>query len=107
MPPIALVERPDELGEELDVEERMVGVLDAEVDGLDVGCADALGVVDVRASNCCASTGYCVARGLAELREENVALRVVEFRKRIAFCCLLQQTRNCFAFWVHCSLGMC
>ena len=64
MPPIALVDRVDlEDEEELDVEDRMVGVLDAaggddEAAGLVVGFAEAPGVVDVQASNCCASTGY-------------------------------------------------
>jgi hypothetical protein len=68
MPPIALVERVDleddeEEEEELDVEDRMVGVLDAaggddEAAGLVVGFTEAPGVVDVQASNCCASTGY-------------------------------------------------
>ena len=106
MPPIARGERPeDEEGLRGGKEEEMVGVLDAEVAGVEVGFVDAPGVVDVWARSCWASMGYWVALGLAELREENVVLRAVEFRKRIVFCCLLQQTRNCFAFWVHCSLG--
>jgi hypothetical protein len=110
MPPIAPPESPLEGDGEGNVWDSEDGVLDAETeaeadDGIEGVADEAPGVVEVMANSCWLLTENVVALGFAELRDEYVWLRLVELRKRMVFSCLLQQTRNCFAFNVHFSLS--